>query len=219
MRKILLGFVFTIFLFGFSSAQTRSKTAKFPAGVPVKQNGVEATGGKVEDRTYLNSKFGFQLTIPENWFIAGTDFEKVVKENGHDLSIDTAKANANRSIDILMTAFRSEPGASDGAILRVTSENLKTNPQIRDAVDYFDAITAAYASAKLPGDFTYSSTKAEQLGLKQFAYLDTSSDAGKKRMYATVRKGHAIMFTLSYNTDEDLQTLRHILQAATFTLK
>lgn len=208
-----------MFLASSMNAQTKPKVTKFPAGVPAKESGIEATGGKVEERTYSNKKFGFEVTVPENWFIGGPDFEKIVKENGHDLSVDIATSRANRSIDVLMTAFRSEPGATDGAILRVIAENLKANPQIRDAVDYFDAVTAAYATSKLPADFVYSSTKAEKLGVKQFAYLDTSSGSGKKRMYATVRKGVAIMFTLSYTRDQDLQTLRRILETGNFALK
>lgn len=216
MKKFVLVFSFVFSLFCIdSSAQTKPKVTKFPPGVPVKETGVAATGGTVEERTYSNKKFGFQLTVPDNWYIGGADFEKVLKSNGHDISVDLATSKASRSIDVLMTAFRSETG-SGGAILRITSEDLRLNPQIKDAVDYFDAITAAYASAKLPPDFVYSATKAEKLGTKQFAYLDTSSNAGKKRMYATVKNGFALMFTLSYTSDEDLQTLKHILETGNF---
>ena len=111
------------------------------------------------------------------------------------------------------------PGATDNAIVRISVEDLTANPQIKDAVDYFDAIGATYAAMKLPADFKYSAAKAEKLGAKQFAFLDTSADAGKKRMYATVRKRFAIMFTISYTKDDDLQTLRHVLEQGNFTLK
>jgi len=72
---------------------------------------------------------------------------------------------------------------------------------------------------KLPTDFRYSETQAEKLGAKQFAYVDVSSNAGKKRMYATLRNGHAIMFTLSYTKPEDLATMRQILSTGNFALK
>ncbi|HQZ95722.1 MAG TPA: hypothetical protein PLP21_05355 [Pyrinomonadaceae bacterium] len=218
MRKVFLVVGVSVFLVINGFSQTKPKVTKFPAGVPVKETGVEATGGKVEERTYSNKKFGFEITVPQNWFIGGADFERVLKDSGHDIGVDLATSKASRSIQVLMTAFRSE-ATSGGAILRVTSEDLKPNPQIRDAVDYFDAITAAYATAKLPPDFVYSATKAERLGARQFAYLDTSSTAGKKRMYATVKSGYAIMFTLSYTSDDDLQTLRRILEKGNFALK
>ncbi len=103
--------------------------------------------------------------------------------------------------------------------MRISVENLSANPQIKDAVDYFDAIRAAFKAITLPPDFNYSETKAEKLGTMQFAYLDTSSSAGKKRMYATVRNGYAIMFTLSYTADDDLTTMRRILEEGNFDLK
>lgn len=227
MRKVGLIFV-CAFLFAMSSV-AQTKPRPIPAGVPVKATGVEVFGGSVEGRTYRNRKFSFEITVPNTWFIAGPDFEKIVKENGFDLSLNlpqnvVPKAGPTavmsiRRVDILMTAFRSDPLSKGNAILRVTAEDLKPNPQIKDAVDYFDAITAVYASMTLPPDFKYSATKAEKLGPKQFAYIDTSSNAGKKRMYATVRNAFAIMFTLSYTSDNDVETLRQILTTGNFAFK
>ena len=229
MRKVGLIFVCAVLFPVVSVAQTKPKPRPIPAGVPVKVTGVEAYGGSVEGRTYRNSKFFFEITVPDDWFIAGPDFEKIVKENGFDLTSNqpqnspsksgSAAPKPTRQVDILMTAFRSDPESKGNAVLRVTTEDLKPNPQIRDAVDYFDAITAAYMTIKLPPDFKYSATKAEQLGPKQFAYIDTSSAAGKKRMYATVRNGFAIMFTLSYTSDNDVESLRRILAGGNFALK
>ncbi len=218
MRPFLFAFIAIGAIATISNAQT-SRPSKIPASVPVKQAGVEANGGAVEGRKYTNTKFGFALTVPENWFIGGPDFETVIKEKGFDLRTDDIAGKANRNIDILMTAFTSGKPAGQNAILRITAENLRANPQIRDAVDYFDAITAAYMSTKLPSDFSYSATKAEQLGRNQYAFLDTRSASGKKRMYATVRKGYAIMFTLSYSDPADLEAVREILAAADFSVK
>ncbi|CAN5664988.1 hypothetical protein BH24ACI3_BH24ACI3_01320 [soil metagenome] len=76
-----------------------------------------------------------------------------------------------------------------------------------------------YAAMRLPADFRYSHTQAEQLGKMQFGYIDTWNDMGKKRMYATVRKGVALMFTLSYTDHEDLITIRKVLSDGNFKLK
>ncbi len=91
--------------------------------------------------------------------------------------------------------------------------------EVRDAVDYFDLMRSQFKVMKLPPNFTYSETQAEKLGSRQFAYLDVSSDAGKKRMYATVKKRYAILFTVSYKDERDLQTMRQILSAGNFALK
>jgi len=185
--------------------------------------------GVVSGRTYTNFTYGFDVEFPAEWLIPGDDFEEYMKSQGIDLRLKApdsltpaAKAQVERSlrnVAILLTAYRSMPGTADNAIARISVESLAANPQIKDAVDYLDAVRATYATMKLPPDFTYSETDAEQLGLTQFGFLDTASKDGKKRMYAIVRNGTAVLFTLSYTKDEDLATLRRVLEEGNFRLK
>ena len=228
MRKVFCLVLTALFLTVSISAQPRArpKPSPTPAVVPAKAS---IDLGVVDGCTYTNETFNFQVTFPDKWLIPGYDFESYMKKQGFDLGLkapDSLSTNSQATINqaikrvnILLTAYRSMPGATDNAIVRISVEDLTANPQIKDAVDYFDAIGATYAAMKLPADFKYSAAKAEKLGAKQFAFLDTSADAGKKRMYATVRKGYAIMFTISYTKDDDLQTLRHVLEQGNFTLK
>lgn len=184
---------------------------------------------KPVNRTFISEDYDFSITFPDNWYIADDKFDEKVEQEGIDLSLkapDTtdpiAKARLERSlknVKILVTAFRAKPDSSNGAIIRVSAEDLILKPQVRDAVDYFDLMRAMFRTMKLPADFKYSETQAEQLGRHQFAFLDISTNAGKKRMYATVRNRTAIMFTLSYTNDEDLQTLRRVLTEGNFSLK
>ena len=197
-----------------------------PAEVPVK---TPAAAGVASSNIYRNSEYGFQVTFPANWRITSDDFGEYARTRGFDLGLkapgelnDVNKAQINRAlknVSVLLTAFRSVEGAKDGAILRISVEDLTTVPQVRDAVDYFDLMRSQFSTMKLPADFKYSETQAEKLGRKQFAFIDTSTSAGKKRLYATVRGRKAIMFTLSYRTDADLQSMRQILAAGDFNIK
>lgn len=212
---------------------TKAPAKKIPAAVPAVDAAAAPTvtdaDGEVSGRTYTNSVLGFRITFPDLWLIPGKDFEDYMKSQGHDISLKApenlkgaSKIQVERSLQkvkILVTGYRSIPGMSDNAILRVAVEDLTMTPQVKDAVDYFDLMRSQFALMKLPSDFKYSETQAEKLGAKQFAYLDTSSTAGKKRMYATVRNGHAIMFTLSYTKAEDLATMRQILAGGDFGLQ
>lgn len=219
---------------GFTQTKTRPKprpkstaAASNPAAKPATVSDLEK--GSVVGRTYTNRKFHFEIVFPDTWLIPDDDFEAYMKKQGYDLSLkapdsltpqDKAAVNkAVKNVTTLLTAYRSLPGTTDNAIMRVSVENLAANPQIKDAVDYFDAVRTTFKAIKLPPDFQYSETQAEKLGTMQFAYLDTSSSAGKKRMYATIRDGFAIMFTLSYTASDDLTTMRRILEEGNFDLK
>lgn len=235
MRRIFLPLLALLLFTGAGFAQ-RSRTttrptprpvpSSTPAIVPVKPS---VDMGTVSGRTYTNQTFNFEVTFPDTWLIPDSDFEAYMKKQGFDLSLKApdslppaAKITVNQAIkrvNILLTAYRSMPGTAENAIVRISVEDLSANPQIKDAVDYFDAIRAMYATMKLPADFKYSQTQAEKLGTKQFGFLDVSSTAGKKRMYATVRNGFAIMFTLSYSDAADLATFRQVLESGNFNLK
>ena len=230
---VLLAFqIFILCSMGFAQQKPAPKPApkKPPAVVPVRSEVVE-TGedGDVSGRTYTNTVYGFRIQFPDSWLIPDRDFEDVMKSKGFDITLKAPEnlsgagklqvEKALEKVKLLVTAYRSMPGSKDNAILRVSVEDLRTVPAVKDAVDYFDLMRSQFAVMKLPPDFKYSETQAEKLGVKQFAFLDTSSNAGRKRMYATVRNGFAIMFTLSYTKPEDLATMRQILATGKFALK
>jgi hypothetical protein len=213
-----------------SSAQAPKRKippAKIPAVVPASK--MSASNAAATARTYTSSAYGFRITFPDTWLIPGSDFEETMRSQGYDISLKTpdglrgaSKVQLDRSLEkvkVLVTAYRSMPGAADNAIMRVAAEDLTLTPQVKDAVDYFDLMRSQFAVMKLPADFNYSDTQAEKLGSKQFAYLDTSSMAGKKRMYATVRNGYALLFTLSYTKPEDLATMRQVLAGGDFRIQ
>lgn len=191
MRKLVyLVFAFAIFV-TFTSGQTRRKTVAQPT----------IDKGKLVGSIYTNETFGFAVVFPATWtFLSNTTIRGPVK-----------------NVTVLLTAYRSKIGTKDNAVLRIAVEDLSANPQIKDAVDYFDAVRTSYTKMKLPDDLNYSETQAEQLGAKQFAYLDTATKTEKKRMYATIRDGKAIIFSLTYTKDEDLETFRTLLSNAKFS--
>ncbi|MGI8813591.1 MAG: hypothetical protein ACR2IH_13835 [Pyrinomonadaceae bacterium] len=228
--------VFTLLLLCISAAAQRPTAVRpraaaarprIPAAVPVKQ--ANDSAGTESDRTYTNSQFGFEITLPEHWVKAGDDFREEMRSKGFDLDLkapdDVSAPNkiridrALKNVVVLLTAYRSVAGASDSGILRISAEDLTAAPEIRDAVDYFDLMRSQYRLMKLPTDFKYSETQAEKLGTRQFAFLDISSAAGKKRLYATIKNRHAIMFTLSYKTDQDLQNIRQMIARGKFSIK
>ncbi|MBK6722350.1 MAG: hypothetical protein IPG58_03460 [Acidobacteria bacterium] len=181
MRSLVLLLLFATFSYA-QTAKPKATPTKIPPGVPVKA-GTEAKSildkGTVVGRTYRNETFGFEVTFPEHWTIAGDDFEVVAKRLGFDLSLKAPTSlkpveknqldRALKRVNIFLTAYRTATeNIAENAIIRISIEDLTANPQIKDAVDYLDAVRATYATMKLPPDFRYSETQAEKLGAKQF---------------------------------------------------
>lgn len=233
MNKTLLAIITCLIFAAAAIGQS-----KIPAAVPVKPGtrprparGVVTIGiepGTVSGKTYTNKSFGFEITFPDTWLIPDKDFEEYMKKQGIDLSIKAPDwlppvsrsmvEKAAQKVTILLTAYEKIPGMPDNSIVRISAEDLTLNPQVRDAVDYIDAIRTAYSQMKLPPDIKYSDTQVEKLGAMQFGYLDVNSAAGKKRMYVTVRDGYAILFTLSYTDPATLETIRDCLAKGNFHL-
>ena len=229
-------FIFLLICSSFAVAQkpaAKTPPKKIPAAVPGAETTpapvVTGADGEVSGKSYTNSVYGFKITFPNTWLIAGSDFESNMRSQGFDLGLKApenlngaSKIQLEKSLDrvkLLVTGYRSLPGSNDSAIIRVAIEDLSMTPQVKDAVDYFDLMRSQFAVMKLPPDFKYSETQAEKLGPKQFAFLDTSTSAGKKRLYSTVRNGYAILFTLSYTKADDLATMRQILASGDFRLQ
>ena len=235
MRKFLIISLLIAAAASVSSAQKKPRrtTSAKPAVAAVKPAKMplnDDAKGSVSGRTYTNRKYAFEITFPDTWLIPGDDFEQFMKSQGFDLTLkapDTltasGKARVNaalKKVTMLVTAFRSMPGTADNAIMRVSVEDLTAQPQIKDAVDYFDAMRSSLKTLKLPADFHYSDTQAEKLGPMQFAFLDTNSSAGKK---AHVRNGEKkcrdIVHSLLYAARRSCSDAALILEEGNFDLK
>lgn len=237
MRTITVITAITI-LAALTAAQTKRtarRTAKVPKPAAAAKTAVSASPaaaidkGKVSGRTYRNEAFDFEITFPDTWLIPDDDFEDYMKKQGIDLSLKPPRASspqaqkmlddAFRRLTILLTVYKYLPGYDDNAVTRIAVEDLSMQPLIKDAVDYVDAVHALYNGAKMPSGFTFSDTQAEQLGAKQFAFIDVTTPEGRSRMYVTVRGGYAVLFKFTYSDDADLKTFRDVLANGNFSLK
>jgi len=188
--------------------------------------------GKIAGKTYVNKALGLQITFPDVWIVANYDFSTYVKSKGIDLTpkppkaanpSDQAKLNADfKRLTFVLTAYRSLPGTQQNATAHIAVEDIRrlnTNRPVKDAVDYVDLVRYQMSQIKLPPGYTFSETKAEKLGPNQFAYLDSTDQGAKERLYVTVRKGYAILLSLAYSADDDLETFRDVLALASFSSK
>ncbi len=218
--------IFTICaLIALSAVITTAQKPKVKRTTAAKTAAAKPTDvGTVSGKTYTSTAYHFQVTFPETWLIPDKDFERAMLNQGIDLRFKLPPGVGTKndsktapiSLKILLTAYSALPGTPSAATARISVEDLSGLPQVKDAVDYFDLMRLNFQNMKTPAGFKYSETQAEKLGAKQFAYLDTSSKTDKRRMYATVRGRNALLFTLIYHTDEDLQAFRDVLANGEF---
>jgi hypothetical protein len=236
MRNFVVTVLFCLFLASVVNAQTKRPVAKATAkpaataSKPIAAPGVQR--GNVVGRTYTNQTLGLEITFPDTWLISDDDFVAYMKRKGYDISpkppraanaIEQKKVDAAfQRLKVLFTAYRSFPGTPDNATARIAVEDVRrldTNRPVKDAVDYVDLMRSQLKLMQMPAGYKYSETQAEQLGTNQFAFIDTSDKQGKTRLYVTVRAGYAILFSLDYTADEDLETFRDVLARASFSHK
>jgi hypothetical protein len=204
-----------------TAAKSTATAPKTPAGIPAALD-----HGTIVGHTYTNKTFGFELTFPDAWIIPDDEYAKT---HGLDLGLRppvSADPKSQKIVDsafsritLLFSVYKYLPELRDNSEVRVAAEDLGTQPQIKDAVDYVDALRQIYTNSNLPAGVQYSETKAERLGSHQFAYIDLATPDGKTRMYVTVRNRFAILFKLSYADDKDLETFRDVLAKGNFSLK
>src|SRR5947208_2404194 len=136
MRKLFVIFTACFCIAGVASAQQKPRTKRTITKPTVAARPAAKTEniGDVRGRTFTSGQFHFAITIPNNWYIADANFENTTRKEGFDLSLKPpatlgpiAKTRLDQSlkrVKVLFTAYRSSAGAKDGAIMRVSAEDL-----------------------------------------------------------------------------------------------
>jgi len=226
MKNISRILIFII-LFGVSAfAQTKPKPTSKPVSTktPPKPS-ASLDLGTVDGAAYTNRYFGFTFSLPETWQIQEQIVNKIIKDTGtretkaKNAVTQKAFEQAATRVTVLLSAFKNTLGAAENASIVCSLEDMRPIPAVKDGVDYLDLNINTFKRIQLPPDFKYSEVKAEKLGKTQFAYLEITKTNANQRIYATFRKGYAIFFVLTFNNEEDLETMRRILAQGNFALK
>jgi hypothetical protein len=214
MRKLFSLIVLSICFSVSFYAQPKAKPTppKRPAAEKKPQPAVDFS--EILNRSYTNFFFGFKLTFPADWFVDTVENDADLKKAKINLDIETPKNTKN-----ILNAFNFQEKRGVNSVFRISVEDLENFPNIKDAVDYLDAMRQTFKVKQLPPDFKYSETNAEKLGEIRFAYLDITSNKSKKRLYVTVTNGFALIFTLANNKDEGLREMKRILAEGDFEYK
>jgi hypothetical protein len=182
--------------------------------------------GAVKDGVYENRFFGVSLKIPEGWQVQDAESRKKFLQKGRQLSagketqLQEALEQAEQNTLNLLMLFRFPLGSTEsynpGFI--VVAEKLVEGAPIQSGTDYLAYAKRAMELSRLP--YSFGAISSATLGGKSFGVMDVEVNVGKspvKQSYrATVMKGHALVFILSYKEEEDLRSEQQILQSVRF---
>lgn len=221
LLKIILLIAFSAFPAAVSFAQKpKPRVSPPPAAAPAKLD-----LGKLSFNTYVNDYFGLKFEFPAGWLVGDNELEEQLKQisqaeiKANNPQMQKSLNQAADRVTVLLGGYKSLPGTPENASLRVAVEDLRASPQVKTGKDYFARLSATFKAAKLPDVFKYSEVKTETVDGLPLDYIETSSGNNKKRMYSTVRRGYAVLITISYYQDADFEALHRVLAEADLDYK
>lgn len=192
------------------------------------KNEKEISVGTFEGNNYINEYFGFTMELPQEWHMV-TDEEKefllnasgeVISENNEDLAeqIDLSK----EKIIYLVWAYKYPLTYTDGynPSFLCMGENLGlfNGTIIKTGEDYIEATKKTLDQTGL--EYQYDEITTEKIGDKNFDVMEMSLDyQGIKiyqKYYVTIINKYALVYILSYTTEEQKEELTNILNTASF---
>lgn len=197
-----------------------------PKPVPRKEIVEVDRDGRIEGRVYLNEYFGLKITLPESWIAQESAVGDAIKKKGAEMvkgktaAVDKEFDKAVNRTLTLFTTSKDILGMADNAILAVSAEAPAPLVQFRNGTDYLRLSLQSMKSLQLPPDFKYSEEiKSESLGRETVPYIQIERQGYHQRIYVIQRKGYAVLFTLTYISDEDLGTMREMISTADLSWK
>ncbi len=185
------------------------------------------TTGSFEGNTYTNEYFGLSFTVPDGWTIATKDEMKQIFQAGAD-AIGSDDEETEKKLKLaeaktlyLAYALKHPLDYADGfnPNINAVCENLSVaGLVIKTSGDYMDAAIKNLASA-MEG-YTFSDAQTKTIAGAEFSVVDAVLDYSgveiKQQLVCTLKNNYAILFTLTYLEDAEMDELQKIVDSISF---
>ncbi len=183
--------------------------------------------GTIENSTYTNNYFGLSVKLPPEWSVQDQKSQKKLVELGTKM-ISSEDKNLNAAIKALeqktinlFSVFQHPMGApvnSNPNIICI-AERVRETPGIKNGKDYLFHVRKTLESSQMKFAFPEDIT-TEELGGRDFYVLYSEMPiAGmivRQKYYATVMKGYALIFTVSFTNEEEQTAIDNVLSTVAF---
>ena len=220
---------------GKGSSMTNNRAAQFSiftlcvlllAGCGKKASD-EIDYGAVKDSVYHNEYFGLNLALPSGWSVQGQEMRQRVAAAGLKMAAGddktfraVLKASEQQSVYLLM-AFQHPPGSSvafNPSIICV-AERVRDVPGIVRGRDYLFHLKKLMESSQVKLQFPKDISTEKFNGI-DFDVMHVSMTVGpstvQQKYYATIMRGYALGFIVSFTTSEQESVLQKALEGVSF---
>lgn len=185
--------------------------------------------GEWEENTYKNDYFGMTLVIPEEWTILTqeeVDYitslgQEQISENNEELAenIDYSLERTLHFVYSYKYPLNYIEEFNPNFISLAENLSLIAGIAVKTGSDYLELTKSGLEEAGL--GYTFEEMKSEEIDGKKFDVMYAETDIYgfdiKQKYYAAIESGYALIFIISYTSDEQLSELNSILDNISFT--
>ena len=183
--------------------------------------------GTFNNSVYHNNYFGMTVAIPSDWSMQDQAAQQRLMKlgnklmSGDDKNLKAVMKASELQMVNLFAVFKylqGSPVTFNPSILSI-AENVRQWPGMKSGKDYHFQARKLLESSQVEMSFP-KDIYTQQLGGIDFDVMETEMHVRglvvKQKYYATIMKGYALTLVVSFTTDEELASLKKVLDAMTF---
>lgn len=188
--------------------------------------------GVIEGSTYSNKFFGMTLTIPQKWLAHSKDEISPMQQQGAELiagdnkglkdKVEASEANSVQLISVSRYPLNYTGGFN--ASFQCEAEKIGLLSGVSNSSDYIANFKKLVSEGQGQLKYTFGNdTYRESIGGRDFLALDAHATLGRisleQKVCVSLIKGYALVFVITYMSDEDQAILNGVLKSVSFSAK
>ena len=191
------------------------------------QTSDEIDFGTIKNSVYQNKYFGLSVPLPPEWSVQDQEARRKLQEAGgtmlagDDKNLKAVVKASEMTTVNLLTVFKHPQGkpVPFNPNFICMAERVHHMPEIKNGEDYLfqskKLLETSRIDVSFPGEITTESVGGREFGVMHVE-IPMSDMTIRQKYYATIMKGYALTFIVSYSTDEEESSLQKILKKVTF---
>lgn len=184
--------------------------------------------GNIDGRTYSNQFFHCKLTVPEHWHVqTKTQNEELMQKGAEIVAGDNEHLKEVLDENLirvanLLSVFKYKVGSnlSFNANIVMIAENIKLAPSIKNGKDYLKESKKLLEKSELKYDYVSDEMELLNLGGKSFYAMHANKKIESSQInqiyFASIIRGFALTFVITYQNETDQEILSNILNSLEF---